>query len=89
MLQPPSSGTSGNNIVFGSYGTGDKPIITSNDTITGITWAVHPYNDSIYYTVDVPFVPENIVYGSTIEIQHTLGSDMSLTLIALIYLWQG
>jgi hypothetical protein len=36
-LNPPSSGSSGNVITFGAYGTGVKPIITGLQTQTGFT----------------------------------------------------
>lgn len=40
----PSSGSEGNNIIFGSYGTGEKPIISAADAISN--WTI--YQDSIY-----------------------------------------
>lgn len=58
-LIPPSSGTNDNFIIFGSYGSGDMPIITPNSDISGLEWAVH--KGSIYKTTGIPFNPGNIL----------------------------
>jgi hypothetical protein len=39
QLTVPSSGAAGSPITFGAYGTGNKPIITGLQTLTGLTWA--------------------------------------------------
>jgi len=38
VLEPPSSGTSGNRITFGSYGSGDEPIINGADLVNSWTY---------------------------------------------------
>ena len=43
-LKPTKSGSSGNNIIFGSYGTGELPVITGKKLINN--WTVH--SGSIY-----------------------------------------
>ena len=51
-LTIPSSGSSGNPIVFGSYSTGAKPQIYGSDTITG--WTLHSGNIyKAYYTTTI------------------------------------
>lgn len=47
-LTPPSSGTSGSPIVFSAYGTGAKPIISSDIKYTG--WKVKSPN--VYYVIN-------------------------------------
>src|SRR4051812_5083628 len=37
QLNVPSSGTSGNPITFGSYGTGNAPVLNGTDVLTGWT----------------------------------------------------
>ena len=63
----PSSGNASNRIVFGAYGTGDNPILTPNDTITGLTWT--PYgSDGIYSTTDITWNPGNILINGNTKI---------------------
>ncbi len=59
-LIPPSNGSAGNHIVFGSYGSGDKPILTPNNVVTGITWTAYG-TDGIYSTSDIPYNPGNLL----------------------------
>ena len=59
-LIPPSDGSAGNHIVFGSYGSGDKPILTPNNVVTGITWTAYGM-DGIYSTTDIPYNPGNLL----------------------------
>ncbi len=58
-LVVPSSGTSGNPIVFGAYGTGDNPVIDGADVITGMV----PYQlpDTAWY-VALPLNSTNTTY---------------------------
>lgn len=56
-----NDGTASDHIVYGAYGSGNKPIITPNDTIDGITWTQYPSNDSIYYTTDITYNPGNLL----------------------------
>jgi hypothetical protein len=65
-LTPPSSGNSTHYITFGAYGTGDKPIITPNDYISGLTWT--SYGNGIYKTNDIPFNPGNMLIDGTTKI---------------------
>jgi len=58
-LTPASSGTFGNYITFGAYGTGVKPILTPNNVVAGITWTVH--SGDIWKTTDIPYNPGNIL----------------------------
>jgi hypothetical protein len=63
----PSSGNSSNHIIFGAYGTGDDPILTPNDTISGLAWT--PYgSDGIYSTTDIPWNPGNILINGDTKI---------------------
>ena len=61
-LVVPSSGSAGNYIVFGAYGTGNQPIITVNDTVAGLAWI--PHTDTIWKTTDITESPWNIFTGS-------------------------
>lgn len=60
QLTVPSSGTSGHPITFGAYGTGDDPIISGAEIITGWTSA----NGS--YQATVTTEPKLVVYNGTI-----------------------
>ncbi|MFW6272163.1 MAG: right-handed parallel beta-helix repeat-containing protein [bacterium] len=49
-LTPASSGSLGNQIVYNAYGSGNKPVITGSEIVTG-TWSAHSGNIySIPYT---------------------------------------
>ena len=70
-LTPSSDGSEGDHIVFGSYGLGDDPILTPNDTIDGITWSSYGA-EGIYSTTDIPYNPGNLLinWGSKINKIH-------------------
>jgi hypothetical protein len=55
-LTAPSSGTAGNPIVFGQYGTGSKPVITGADIISNFT-AI-----SAAYSKGLATQPNNVTY---------------------------
>jgi len=48
QLAIPASGTNGNNITFGSFGAGSKPIISGGDVLSG--WSASSLTQSISYT---------------------------------------
>lgn len=57
-ITPGQSGTLGNYIVFGSYGTGARPIIMPTNVAVA-TWTVH--SGDIWKTTDIAFNPANII----------------------------
>jgi hypothetical protein len=60
-LVPPTSGTAANPIVFGSYGSGAKPIINGSTVTTG--WTL--YSGAIYYAV-IANAPTVVVQDDTL-----------------------
>jgi parallel beta-helix repeat protein len=66
-LTPGQSGSLGNYITFGSYGTGADPIITPNAVVGGITWAGYGVA-GIYSTTDITYNPGNVLIGGVRKI---------------------
>jgi parallel beta-helix repeat protein len=68
QLTIPSSGTSGNPITFGAYGSGERPIISGADTVTGWT----QYQGNIYVADVGSITAPNQLYvdGQYIDIAH-------------------
>ncbi|MBN1274968.1 right-handed parallel beta-helix repeat-containing protein [Candidatus Woesearchaeota archaeon] len=65
-LTPPSSGNATHYITFGAYSAGERPIITPNDYVEGLTWTAH--GNGIYKTTDIPFNPGNVLIDGTTKI---------------------
>lgn len=64
MLQPASSGSSGNPIVFDAYGSGEDPIITAKDVLGGWdtpgNWTESPTN---VWRIGKPFDPYRVWFN--------------------------
>lgn len=63
QLTVPSSGSSGNPITFGAYGSGEKPVINGADLTAG-SWAVHAENvyKMAYTLTAVMVVVDEVIY---------------------------
>jgi parallel beta-helix repeat protein len=70
QLTVPSSGTEGNPITFGAYGTGDKPVISGADIVGSNSWSL--YSGNIYVTKVGSITPPNQLYvdGKFYDIAH-------------------
>lgn len=73
QLTVPSSGSSGNPITFGAYGTGDKPIINGSDLVTGWindsgnVWRTTLANESHYVWIDGNFGDKKTAKGNLVN----------------------
>ena len=74
QLTVPSSGSSGNPITFGSYGSGANSVISGADLIS--TWTAESAN--LYYATYLT-VPNTLTYDRNWGVKKTNKTDMSVT----------
>lgn len=62
QLTVPSSGSAGNPITFGAYGTGADPVISGADVVTSLT----NHAGDVYYKAGITTEPNMVFYDGTI-----------------------
>jgi parallel beta-helix repeat protein len=66
----PSSGSAGNPITFGAYGTGAKPVISGSNVVSARSWTLYSGNIYVANAGDIPSPTQLYVDGTYYDIAH-------------------